>query len=165
MKENNLLGGVFTEIFNQKNTINEFIENSKIHQDTQIDKFINVYSKLSDKISDTIEKLANVETIIQQIKATQMIPFTLKFSVVGSTYIYARTPFYDLKNDTIDIRVIVGKLEEYEDYLNNPVLHGIAIEKLTAKAKEQYNNTIQAYIKKYETKKKKENEIYHNINA
>jgi len=159
MKENNLLGGVFTEIFQKNNVIDKFVEDTMLYpQSTTLKKYINLYKKTKKGIQPTIKHLADIEVLIQQYKAINDITNNIKFSVVGNIYLYARTPFYDLKNDTNDIRIIVGKLEDYPDYINNPEFINIAIDKLTAKATEEYNKTLLDFKKLYEPKKKKVNE-------
>lgn len=156
----NLLGGVFTEVLTKKETLKYFIADTKLYpEDKTLTKFSESFTKLYKSISPKIEKLANIEIIIQQIKAIKAIPLALKYSIVGNTYIYARTPFFDPKSYSIDVRVIVGKLSDYEDYQNNPVLHSIAVEKLTEKANEILEQTLLAYNEMYETKKKKQKTV------
>lgn len=164
MKENNLLGGVFTEIYQKNNNIKEFVEDTMLYpKNIMLTKLLTLFNKTTKGIETKIKKLANIENLIQQHKAINDIRNNIKFSVVGNTYVYARTPFYDLKNDTIDIRVIVGKLLDYPDYINNPVFIDMAIEKLTAKAIEEHYKTTEEFKKMYETKKK--NEIRNKVNG
>lgn len=164
MKENNLLGGFFTEISQKNNSIDGFIQDTMLYpKSTTLTKYLNMFKKTKKEIQPQLEKLANIEILIQQHKAINDIRNNVKFSVIRNTYIYARTPFYDLKNDTIDIRVIVGKLLDYPDYQNNPDFINAAIEKLTAKAIEEYSNTTDEFNKLYETKKK--NEIRNKVNG
>lgn len=75
-------------------------------------KFLDEYKSEYSKQSFTIELLAQLETIIMQIKArTDMTDVVVYFN--KSKYIYARCPFYRSDRDIKEIRVIISPILKY----------------------------------------------------
>jgi len=81
------------------------------------------YRELMSKCEDYIQSLAILEEIIIQIRCTDSIVMDkeLRLSINktgGRDYIYARTTFYRRDKEINDIRVLVGKAEEYGNNIN-----------------------------------------------
>jgi len=76
-----------------------------------------IYSDLTNRSKDTIDKLSCLEEIIIQIRCKNMISKKLKLSLSG-IHIYARSIFYRRGNKINDIRVIVGTTRVYGDDLS-----------------------------------------------
>jgi len=92
------------------------------------------YTEVLQNCVEDIKILAALEEIITQIRAKEVINSELRLSL-SRDYIYARTTFYRRDNQINDIRVVVGKTEEYGSNLNklykNKKFKTICIEKLT----------------------------------
>jgi hypothetical protein len=65
------------------------------------------YKTLAHDMSANIKTLANIEIIITQIRAKEVINSNLRLSL-SRNYIYARSSFYREDNKINDIRVCVG---------------------------------------------------------
>lgn len=72
------------------------------------------YRVLANDIAANIKVLAHLEEIIIQIRAKEVIDSELRLSL-SRDYIYARSTFYRRTNQINDIRVVVGKVEDYGD--------------------------------------------------
>jgi hypothetical protein len=75
------------------------------------------YSTLVQECADDIKILAALEEIITQIRAKEAINTELRLSL-SRDYIYARSSFYRKDNKINDIRIVVGKVDEYGDELD-----------------------------------------------
>ena len=70
------------------------------------------YKTLAHDMSANIKTLANIEIIITQIRAKEVINSNLRLSL-SRNYIYARSSFYREDNKINDIRVLVGLTEDH----------------------------------------------------
>lgn len=70
------------------------------------------YDAIVKSCSDDIKVLAALEEIIVQMRAKKVIDSELRLSL-SRNYIYARSLFYRRDNQINDIRVVVGRTEEY----------------------------------------------------
>jgi hypothetical protein len=122
-RNNKVTGRVFAEIVEtsrQKGSYDEFlaIDQKNGFQESEILKRIKEdYRILVHDIEANIKVLASLEEIITQIRAKEAIDSELRLSL-SRNYIYARTSFYRKDNKINDIRVVVGKVEEYGDKIN-----------------------------------------------
>jgi len=117
-RNNKVTGRVFAEIVEtsrQKGSYDEFlaIDQKNGFQESEILKRIKEdYRILVHDIEANIKVLASLEEIITQIRAKEAIDSELRLSL-SRNYIYARTSFYRKDNKINDIRVVVGKADEY----------------------------------------------------
>jgi hypothetical protein len=72
------------------------------------------YSELAKDCAEDIKTLASLEEIIIQIRCKEVIDSELRLSL-SRDYIYARSLFFRRTNKINDIRVVIGKTEEYGD--------------------------------------------------
>lgn len=70
------------------------------------------YAAIAKNCSEDIKVLAALEEIIVQMRAKQVIDSELRLSL-SRNYIYARSLFYRRDNQINDIRVVIGKTEDY----------------------------------------------------
>jgi len=75
------------------------------------------YAAIANSCSNDIKILAALEEIIVQMRAKQVIDSELRLSL-SRDYIYARSLFYRRDNQINDIRVVIGKTDEYTDQLD-----------------------------------------------
>lgn len=91
------------------------------------------YSEIAQNCVDDIKILAALEELIVQIRSKEVIDSELRLSL-SRDYIYARTTFFRRGKEINDIRVIIGKVDEYpdslEDLLKNPDFRVICKNKL-----------------------------------
>jgi hypothetical protein len=122
-RNNKVTGRVFAEIVEtsrQKGAYDEFlaIDQKNGFQESEILKRIKEdYRILVHDIEVNIKVLASLEEIITQIRAKEAINSELRLSL-SRNYIYARTSFYRKDNKINDIRVVVGKVDEYGDEID-----------------------------------------------
>jgi len=119
-RNNILIKLVFGDIVANQNKISateqflEADENLGINETEQLKKYKEIYDNLVRKINSDLNTLSNLEGIIVQLRCIEMVPNEIKFSLLRD-YIYARTTFYRPNNEIRDIRVIVGKLEDFDE--------------------------------------------------
>jgi hypothetical protein len=70
------------------------------------------YADLAENFVDDLRDLALMEEIIIQMRAKQVIKSEIRLSL-SRNYVYARSLFYRRGNQINDIRVVVGKTEEF----------------------------------------------------
>lgn len=91
------------------------------------------YSEVVKNCSNDIKVLSALEEIIIQLRDKEIINSELRLSL-SRDYIYARSTFYRKENQINDIRVVVGKVDEYGSDLNqltlDPDFRVICISKL-----------------------------------
>ena len=90
---------------------------------------------------DDIETLAAMEEIIIQIRAKEVIDSELRLSL-SRNYIYARSLFYRRNTKINDIRVIIGKVEDHGDDLNQLINDSAFRDLCKQKLLEAMNNEI-----------------------
>lgn len=80
-------------------------------------KCAELYKELLEKTKPHIDFIAKLEEVMTQIRCQEFAFNEIKLSEVRG-YIYARAPFYILGSNKKDIRVTVGKTDEYGSDLN-----------------------------------------------
>jgi len=95
------------------------------------------YSSIIKDCQKDIKVLAQIEEVIIQIRCKDVIETEMRLSmnnVLKRSYIYARTLFYRRGAKINDIRVMIGKSEDYGNVLNtlieNPAFRNLCKEKL-----------------------------------
>lgn len=84
-----------------------------LYVSTDLMKLKERYSEIVQDCIDDINLLGALEEIIIQIRCKEVIDSELRLSL-SRKYIYARSTFYRRGNQINDIRVIVGKLEDFD---------------------------------------------------
>lgn len=128
-RNNRLIELVFNDIIANQDRISsmeKFLSSDKalgITETEDITRLKELYKKMVDDISFQMEKLAYIEEMIVQLRCVELIHDEIKFSQVRE-YVYARTLFYRSKKDIKDIRVVVGRIDEfdepYDDLIQDP---------------------------------------------
>ena len=72
------------------------------------------YADLAEEFVDDLADLAIIEEIIIQMRAKQVIDSEIRLSL-SRNYIYARSLFYRRGNQINDIRVVIGKTDDFEE--------------------------------------------------
>lgn len=122
-RNNKVTGRVFAEIAEtsrQKGAYDEFLaidQKNGFQESDELKKLKEDYKLLVRDISTNIKVLANLEEIITQIRAKEAIDSELRLSL-SRNYIYARSSFYRKDNKINDIRIVIGKVDEYGDELD-----------------------------------------------
>ncbi len=120
-RSNKTTAGAFTTINGnraEKSAVNVFIEHGKnLNKSDKLSSIETQYINLINKTNKTIQKLANLETVIMQLRAKENLP-EVKLSRVKN-HIYARTVFYRPETSANDIRVIVGKTDVWGENLSS----------------------------------------------
>lgn len=148
--------GVFASLTGDdggKNLYNKFIaDTSKTKVVTpELDSFILLYKSRVTKIEPELIRLSKIEEILLQIRAIETIR-DIKLSMVRE-YIYARTSFYRHDKKVKDVRVVVGKVDEFPQTLES--LHKsrkfmkLAKEKLIEVMTTEIENNIKDFKKNY----------------
>jgi len=118
-KNNRLTEGVFSNIVGNKSYI-DFLNSDPdlgIIPTPEIEKYKDLYLRIINQNREDFESLAKLEDAITQLRCREVTKKELKLSQVRG-YIYARTPFFRQGETIKDIRVVVGKTEEYGEDLN-----------------------------------------------
>lgn len=157
MPTNKIINLVFSDIIN-KQKIGKFL-----NVDDELDvkppsSLLDLYQKTLHGIYDEILFLADLEEIITQYRAYDYIPNDFNLSVTNG-FIYAKIPFYRKSNKIKDIRIIVGRTEEFGDDLNDLYDNQNFIDTLKDKAKSKIYDIISQNIIKMENKLV-DNDIY-----
>lgn len=128
-RHNRLIELVFNDIIANQDkisSIEKFLSTDdalNIIETEILKQFKDSYKKIVDDISDSIDKLARLEELIVQLRCIAMVHEEIKFSQVRE-YIYARTLFYRSGKEIKDIRVLIGRLDDfdepYEDLIQDP---------------------------------------------
>ena len=114
-----------------------------------------LYLKILEQHKSEINDLAKLEETIVQLRCREMIASDLKVSVVRE-YIYARTTFYRNGNDVKDIRVLVGRVENFhgkspEELSVDPDFIELSTKKLRAAMAEDIRENM-SYVKSLKQK-------------
>lgn len=158
---NKNIEGVFVHIVgnqSEKSSYDQFLEYSnKLGKgpSKELKHFIEMYSEMLTTVKSDIQKLADLEIIIMQMRSMENLTREdIKLNVVRDEYIYARCPFYRHDNETKDIRVIVDNLEFWPQGVKN--LYGNdefmtkANDKLLKAMEDQLMYNIETFQKIYE---------------
>lgn len=122
-RNNKVTGRVFAEIAEtsrQKGAYDEFLaidQKNGFQESEKLKRLKEDYKSLVNDIESNIKVLASLEEIITQIRAKEAINSELRLSL-SRDYIYARSSFYRKDNKINDIRVVVGKVKDYGDELD-----------------------------------------------
>lgn len=117
-RNNKVTGRVFAEIAEtsrQKGAYDEFLaidQKNGFQESEELKKLKEDYRILVHDIKTNINVLACLEEIITQIRAKEAIDSELRLSL-SRNYIYARSSFFRKDKKINDIRVVVGKIDEF----------------------------------------------------
>jgi hypothetical protein len=135
-RENKLTEGVFTGIVGSRDKISsydQFITTMTAKNSPELSKWTKKYRDHINKNKVKFQNLAKLEEVIMQMRSKETILDNIKLSLVRE-YIYARALFYREDKGTKDIRIIVDKMEFWDDSLenlsNNPDFMAKAVDKL-----------------------------------
>lgn len=111
--------GVMIDILPKGTNISSFEKFIKIDEVNTIDtshfnNYKEEYNNLVNEHKSVFKKLALLEQVIIQNRCFNTIDESVKL-IIARGYIYARALFYRQDNEVDDIRVIVGKTDEYGD--------------------------------------------------
>ena len=119
--------GAFIDLIGDTGSYTEpekFLINNPSKASSELQFLTTVYQNTVDRISEKLNYLARLEELILQIRAMEDLS-EIKLSIVRGEYIYARSPFLRIDSSTKDLRVIVGKIEEFgknlEELEKNPI--------------------------------------------
>jgi hypothetical protein len=111
---------VFDEIL-KNDTFKSFAFLSQDSDDPTTAAYAQSYLNLVMRNKDNLETLSLLEKLIVQLRCKEFIDGNIKFSEVRG-YIYARAPFYkNITKGNKDIRVVIGKVDEYPKPTKNLV--------------------------------------------
>jgi hypothetical protein len=109
-----------TENGNQKGNCDDFLNIDQefgLNESPLLKQIKEKYSEIVKNCANDIKVLSALEEIIIQLRDKEIINSELRLSL-SREYIYARSVFYRKENQINDIRVVVGKVEEYGSDLN-----------------------------------------------
>lgn len=158
---NKNLEGVFIHIVgnqSEKSSYDQFLEYSnKLPKEPSEDlkHFIKMYNDMLVKVKSDIQRLADLEVIIMQMRSMENLTRgDIKLNVVRDEYIYARCPFYRHDNETKDIRIIVDNLEFWpqgiKNLYDNQEFMSKAEAKLLKAMEDELSYNIENFQKMYE---------------
>jgi len=105
--------GAFINLMGSNNSYSEpekFIKNSPLIVSRELYNLTMTYNDNFERVNDKLIHLTKLEELILQYRSMENLN-EIKFSIVNDSFIYARSPFFRLKNSTKDLRIIVGKTE------------------------------------------------------
>lgn len=108
-KHQKIITRVFSEFDESK--IKKFINTSG--QGT-ISELLERYKNEYSSIKERIEKISKIEEVIIQLRCRNAVETEVKLAITRE-YIYARTLFFRRDKDINDIRVMIGKTDQYGD--------------------------------------------------
>jgi hypothetical protein len=115
---------VFAEIAEtpkKKGSYTTFLNIDKVMglpESDSLKEFKGLYDELTSENKGTISTLSTLEEIIIQTRCKEVIESELRLSL-SRNYIYARSVFYRRGNKINDIRVVIGRTEDYGTDLEN----------------------------------------------
>jgi hypothetical protein len=146
--------GAFINLMENNNSYSEpekLIKNSPLIVSRELYNLTITYNDNFERINDKLRYLVMLEELILQYRSMENLN-EIKFSIVKGSFIYARSPFFRLKNSTKDLRIIVGKteflgnniskLEQNKDFIDN------AMSNMRKSMKKLIDNT-KSELKKY----------------
>jgi len=119
-RNNRLIQLVFNDIIANQDRIGameQFLATDSdlnIKETEDIKRYKELYKQLVIELSSPFEELARIEEMIVQLRCLEMMPKEIKF-YMSREYVYARTLFYRSNMEIKDIRVMVGRLDEFEE--------------------------------------------------
>jgi hypothetical protein len=119
-RNNKTINRVFTEIVPNK-AYDQFLRVDQelgIHESEILSDMKAEYVMTLAGIRKTLKTLSKIEEVILQIRSKEMIESELRLSL-SRNYIYARSLFYRIGKEINDIRVIVGKTEDYGEDIDS----------------------------------------------
>ena len=84
-----------------------------LHPEIGLARFVEVYKDRVTSMKTDIQELADLETIILQIRALSNLVGNVKLYTVKDKYIYARFNFYRTDNDINELRVLIDPIDLY----------------------------------------------------
>lgn len=149
---NKSTAGVFTDIVGDQKSIPTFLHFQTIQEELkkaspELNRYLEAYKKTVDKNKLTFEVLARLEDLIMQLRTREnMNSKDIRLNVVRG-YIYARIPFHRKDRESKDIRVIIGRTEDWgtdlKKLLGNKKFIAAAKEKLTSAMTEVIDESIE----------------------
>ena len=147
-RENKLTEGVFTGIVGSRDKISsydQFITTMTAKNSPELTRWTKKYRDHINKNKVKFQNLAKLEEVIMQLRSKETILDNVKLSLVRD-YIYARALFYREDKGTKDIRIIVDKMEFWDDSLENLSKNvnfmSIAVEKLNKAMEKEINENL-----------------------
>jgi len=123
-KNNKVTERVFADLaetIGQKGAYDRFLaidQEMGLKESTTLTAMKAKYAHLTQMHAEDVKALAALEEIIVQIRSKEVIETELRLSL-SRDYIYARSLFYRRGKEINDIRVVVGKVDDYGDDLSN----------------------------------------------
>lgn len=149
-KEKNSTGVFMSAIGMSKsnNTIDSFIAESLKSKDPRMVKAVEAYKKDTDKLQKSMERLANRETLILQIRSLNSVKNNMTFYLLHDKFIYARSVFMRPDKQKNDIRVLVDQLKNhpkstYESLIKNRNVRKTAMDKLVEVMEKEIELTLE----------------------
>lgn len=123
------------------------------NKSAQLNKLTENYKKLIKEQSASIQKLADLEIIIMQMRIRENLDsIPLKVTIVRN-YIYLRCTFYRKGKEMNDIRVLIGNVKEYgakvKALQNNDDFMSMARKKLEKTIDDEIQQNIELYKQNY----------------
>lgn len=84
-----------------------------LHPEIGLARFVEVYKDRVTSMKTNIQELADLETIILQIRALSNLVGNVKLYTVKDKYIYARFNFYRTDSDINELRVLIDPIDLY----------------------------------------------------
>lgn len=119
---NKFTSGVFTDIVGDQKETPAYLQFLGIQDllkkpSEELTKYMETYRFTVTHHKNILENLARLEDVIMQIRTRDNLTAEeIRFNVVRQ-YIYARIPLHRKDNETKDIRVIVGKVNDYHKHI------------------------------------------------
>lgn len=120
---NPVIERIFSNIVDEnpnRGTYNAFLnveDNLNLPKNQTVENFKEMYGKVINGCIEDLHLLAKLEEIIIQTRCKSIIQSEMKLSQ-SRNYIYARSTFYRKGKEMNDIRVMVGKTDNWGDDLN-----------------------------------------------
>lgn len=150
--------GVFVNVVGnekEKSSYDRFIDYGKTlskKETKALSEFTKIYNDLMTNIKTDIQRLADLEVIIMQLRTKENLNSDdIKLNIVRNEYIYARCPFFRNDKTTKDIRIIVDNVEFHGTDLKKLSGNQEFMEKAQNKLVKAMESEIDENVKKYKS--------------
>ena len=150
--------GVFVNVVGnekEKSSYDRFIDYGKTlskKETKALSEFTKIYNDLMTNIKTDIQRLADLEVIIMQLRTKENLNSDdIKLNIVRNEYIYARYPFFRNDKTTKDIRIIVDNVEFHGTDLKKLSGNQEFMEKAQNKLVKAMESEIDENVKKYKS--------------
>lgn len=150
--------GVFVNVVGnekEKSSYDRFIDYGKTlskKETKALSEFTKIYNDLMTNIKTDIQRLADLEVIIMQLRTKENLNSDdIKLNIVRNEYIYARCPFFRNDKTTKDIRIIVDNVEFHGTDLKKLSGNQEFMEKAQNKLIKAMESEIDENVKKYKS--------------